>query len=53
MKKVSITLLSIITLLFFISCGSKPAAEEQKSENRKKDNTNFLHIYLTFKVYYL
>ena len=32
MKKVSITLLSIITLLFFISCGSKPAAEEQKPD---------------------
>ena len=30
MKKVSIILLSIFTLLFFISCGSKPAAEEQK-----------------------
>ncbi len=30
MKKVSIILLSIFTLLIFISCGSKPAAEEQK-----------------------
>ena len=29
MKKVSIILLSIFTLLFFISCGSKPAAEEE------------------------
>ena len=29
MKKVSIVLLSIFTLLFFISCGSKPAAEEE------------------------
>ncbi len=32
MKKVSIILLSIFTLLFFISCGSKPAAEEQNPE---------------------
>ena len=32
MKKVCILLLSIFTLLFFISCGSKPAAEEQKPE---------------------
>ena len=32
MKKVSIILLSIITLLFFISCGSKPAAEEETPE---------------------
>ncbi len=30
MKKVSIILLSLFTLLFFISCGSKPKAEEQK-----------------------
>ncbi|MBR5944267.1 MAG: hypothetical protein IKZ94_04900 [Lachnospiraceae bacterium] len=30
MKNVCIILLSIFTLLFFISCGSKPAAEEQK-----------------------
>lgn len=29
MKKVSIILLSIFTLLFFISCGSKPAAEDE------------------------
>jgi hypothetical protein len=28
MKKVYITILSIFTLLFFISCGSKPAAED-------------------------
>ena len=33
MKKVSIILLSIFTLLFFISCGSKPAAEEQKPDS--------------------
>ena len=32
MKKVSIVLLSIFTLLFFISCGSKPAAEEPAPE---------------------
>ncbi len=32
MKKVSIILLSIFTLLFFISCGSKPAAEEETPE---------------------
>ena len=32
MKKVSIILLSLFTLLFFISCGSKPAAEEQEPE---------------------
>ena len=32
MKKVYITLLSIFTILFFISCGSKPAAEEQEPE---------------------
>ena len=32
MKKVSIILLSLFTLLFFISCGSKPAEEEQKPE---------------------
>ncbi len=32
MKKVSIIILSIFTLLFFISCGSKPAAEEPKPE---------------------
>jgi len=32
MKKVSIILLSIFTLLFFISCGSKPAAEEAAPE---------------------
>ncbi len=32
MKKVSIILLSIFTLLFFISCGSKPAAEEPSPE---------------------
>ena len=32
MKKVSIILLSIFTLLIFISCGSKPAADEQKPE---------------------
>lgn len=32
MKKVSIILLSIFTLLFFISCGSKPAAEEPAPE---------------------
>ncbi len=30
MKKVSIILLSLFILLFFISCGSKPKAEEQK-----------------------
>ena len=30
MKKVSIILLSLFTLLFFITCGSKPKAEEQK-----------------------
>ena len=30
MKKVSIILLSLFTLLFFISCGSKPKEEEQK-----------------------
>ena len=29
MKKVCIILLSIFTLLFFISCGSKPAAEDE------------------------
>ena len=29
MKKVSIILLSLFTLLFFISCGSKPAAEDE------------------------
>lgn len=32
MKKVSIILLSVFTVLFFISCGSKPAAEETKPE---------------------
>lgn len=32
MKKVSVILLSIFTLLFFISCGSKPAAEEEAPE---------------------
>ena len=32
MKKVSIILLSIFTLLFFISCGSKPAAEDETPE---------------------
>ncbi len=32
MKKVSIILLSIFTLLFFISCGSKPAADESAPE---------------------
>ena len=32
MKKVYITLLSIFTLLFFISCGSKPAAEDETPE---------------------
>ena len=30
MKKVSIILLSLFTVMFFISCGSKPAAEEPK-----------------------
>ena len=32
MKKVSIIILSIFTLLFFISCGSKPAAEDETPE---------------------
>ncbi len=32
MKKVFLTLLSIFTVLFFISCGSKPAAEETEPE---------------------
>ena len=32
MKKVCIILLSIFTLLFFISCGSKPAADESAPE---------------------
>ena len=32
MKKVCLTLLSLFTVLFFISCGSKPAEEEQKPE---------------------
>ncbi len=32
MKKVCLILLSIFTLLFFISCGSKPAAEETEPE---------------------
>ena len=32
MKKVLLSLLSIVTVLFFISCGSKPAPEETKPE---------------------
>ena len=32
MKKVLLILLSLFTVLFFISCGSKPAEEEQKPE---------------------
>jgi len=32
MKKVFILLLSLFTLLFFISCGSKPVAEEESPE---------------------
>ena len=32
MKKVCIILLSLFTILFFISCGSTPAAEEQEPE---------------------
>ncbi|MCR5189517.1 MAG: hypothetical protein K6C97_11335 [Treponema sp.] len=32
MKKVLLSLLSILTVLFFISCGSKPAAEETEPE---------------------
>ena len=32
MKKVLLVLLSLFTVLFFISCGSKPAEEEQKPE---------------------
>lgn len=32
MKKVLLSLLSIFTVLFFISCGSKPAPEETKPE---------------------
>ena len=30
MKKVCLTVLSLFTVLFFISCGSKPAPEEPK-----------------------
>lgn len=32
MKKVLLVLFSVFTVLFFISCGSKPAPEEQKPE---------------------
>ena len=32
MKKVCLTVLSLFTVLFFVSCGSKPAPEEQKPQ---------------------
>ncbi len=40
MKKVLLVLLSLFTVLFFISCGSKPAAEETKPEAPEVEDTS-------------